>query len=314
MRDYRLYELGNEDFEHLVTQLCMEVLGTGTVCFAPGRDGGRDGRFAGTAQSFPSTAAPHSGKFIIQAKHTRRPGASCRDGDFAHIIELELARIGALAAHGELDVYLLFTNRSLPAGKERQIIKRIATIKGVKHAHLIALETITQYLTRRPTIWSNLGFDRYETPFRVNPDDLFQVIHAFHDAVAGGHSGFHSATNFTYVDKGVKNTVNGLSKGYFEYLQRDSLPHFASVKAFLEDPRNEQLRNLYHDAADDLKAKITATRARFTTFDDVLIYAHDMIVESNAALAGKKRLVRAFLHYMYFDCDIGAHAQTHQTP
>lgn len=92
MRDYRLYELDDQDFEHLVTQLCMEVLGTGTVSFAPGRDGGRDGRFNGTAQRFPSTTSPHCGKFIIQAKHTQRPGASCKDTEFARIIDAELPR------------------------------------------------------------------------------------------------------------------------------------------------------------------------------------------------------------------------------
>src|ERR1039458_48015 len=231
MRDYRLYELDDQDFEHLVTQLCLEVLGTGTVCFAPGRDGGRDGRFEGTAQCFPSATNPPPGKFIIQAKYTRRPGASCKDADFKRIIDDELHRIQDLATNGELDYYLLFTNRSLPAGKEQQIIKCIAKIKPVKQVHLIAAETITQFLTRHPAIWPKLGFDRYETPFRVNPTDLFAVIHAFHDTLTNGHNGFHSATNFTYVDKEIKNTVNGVTKGYYEYIQRDSLPHFANIRS-----------------------------------------------------------------------------------
>jgi hypothetical protein len=308
MRNYRFYELDDQDFEHLVTQVCMEVLGTGAVCFAPGRDGGRDGRFEGTAQHFPSTNGPHTGKFIIQSKHTRRPGASCKDADFTRIIEDELPRIGELAKNNEVDYYLLFTNRSLPAGKEQQIIKAISKIKGIKQVHLIAGETITQHLVRHPNIWSSLGFDRYEAPFRVNPNDLFDVIHAFHTAVKDGNNTYHSATNFTYLDKDTKNTVNGLTKPYYEYLQQDSLPHFAKIKAFLEDPRNEELRALYHDTADDLKAKIVTARQRFVVFDDILIYACDMIVEGSPTLRGKKRLIRVFLHYMYFDCDIGAHA------
>jgi len=314
MRDYRLYELDDQDFEHLVTQLCMEVLGTGTVCFAPGRDGGRDGRFTGTAQHFPSTASPHTGKLIIQSKHTKRPGASCKDTEFARIISSELPRIKALVANQELDYYLLFTNRSLPAGQEQKILAAIKKIKGVKDAHLLASETITHYLTSHHKIWTNLGFDRYQTPFRINPNDLADVINGFHQAITNGNNDFHSATNFTYVDKDIKNTINGLTKPYYEYLQQDSLPHFANIKTFLEDPRNEQLRALYHDTADDLKAKIVATRHQFTAFDDILIYTYDMIVEGNPAMRCKKRLVRAFLHYMYFDCDIGAHAQADQTP
>jgi len=308
MRDYRLYELDDQDFEQLVTQLCIEVLGTGTVSFAPGRDGGRDGRFHGTAQHFPSTTSPYTGKFIIQAKHTKRPGASCKDTEFGRIIKTELPRIQDLVTNQELDYYLLFTNRSLPAGKDHKILVTIERIRGVKNAHLVASETISHYLVRHPTIWTSLGFDRYQTPFRISPNDLADVIHGFHTTVRDGHGGFHSATNFNYVDKEIKNTVNGLTKPYYEYLQRDSLPHFANVKAFLEDPRNEELRALYHDTADDLKAKIIATRQQFTAFDDILIFTCDMIVEGNPSLRGKKRLVRVFLHYMYFDCDIGAHA------
>jgi hypothetical protein len=308
MRDYRLYELDDQDFEHLVTQLCMEVLGTGTVCFAPGRDGGRDGRFSGTAQHFPSDASPHTGKFIIQAKHTKRPGASCKDQEFARIINGELPRIRELAANHELDYYLLFTNRTLPAGQEQKILAAIKKIDGVKDAHLIASETITHYLTSHPKIWTNLGFDRYQTPFRINPNDLAEVIQGFHNAIKDGKGPFHCATNFTYVDKDDKNTINGLTKPYYEYLQQDSLPHFVKIKAFLEDPRNESLRALYHDTADDLKANIVTTRDRFPAFDDVLIYACDMITDGQPDLRGKKRLVRVFLHYMYFDCDIGAHA------
>lgn len=308
MRDYRFYELDDQDFEHLVTQLCLEVLGTGTVAFAPGRDGGRDGRFHGTAQQYPSTASPHIGRFIIQAKHTQRPGASCRDTEFATIIKNELPRIEELVTNGELEYYLLFTNRSLPAGKEKSIIAAIKRIPGVKDAHLIAKETITHYLTRHPKIWTSLGFDRYQTPFRVNPNDLADVIHGFSNVVKDGNNAYHSATNFAYIDKDTKNAVNGLTKPYYDYLQQDSLPHFAKVKAFLEDPRNEGLRALYHDTADDLKAKIVIARQQFAAFDDVLIYACDMIVEGSPSLRGKKRLIRVFLHYMYFDCDIGAHA------
>jgi hypothetical protein len=308
MRDYRFYELDDREFEHLVTQVCMQVLGTGTVCFGPGRDGGRDGKFCGTAQEFPSAAQPHKGKFIIQCKHTKRPGASCKDTEFARIIKDELPNIRSLVKSGELEYYLLFTNRTLPAGKEAQIIKAISRIKGIKEAHLIAAERMSHYLVIKPTIWTSLGFDRYETPFRLNPTDLCDVIHAFSNAAKNGDNSFHSATNFTYVDKEQKNSVNGLTKGYYEFVQQDSLPHFAKIKAFLEDPRNEELRALYHDTADDLKAKIIKNRDRFATFDDVLLFLYDAIVEGNPNVRGRKRLVRIFLHYMYFDCDIGAHA------
>src|SRR5262245_52055347 len=120
MPTYRLHELHDENFERLVIQICMQVLGMGTFSFAPGKDGGRDGRFNGTAHSFPSPKKPLSGKFVIQAKHTRNPAASCSDAAFTQIIKAELPKVRKLARAGELQHYLLFTNRRLTALKDER--------------------------------------------------------------------------------------------------------------------------------------------------------------------------------------------------
>jgi hypothetical protein len=45
-RDYRLYETSNDEFEQLVVQICARWLGPGVTLFAPGKDGGRDGKFS----------------------------------------------------------------------------------------------------------------------------------------------------------------------------------------------------------------------------------------------------------------------------
>jgi hypothetical protein len=123
MTRYRLYELNDEQFERLVIQICIQVLGTGTFSFALGKDGGRDGRFTGTAQSFPSRNDPLTGKFVIQAKHTRNAAASCSDSEFTQIVKKEVKRIVALVKNGELEHYLLFTNRRLTGVKDEKIRK-----------------------------------------------------------------------------------------------------------------------------------------------------------------------------------------------
>ena len=64
---------------------------------------------------------------------------------------------------------------------------------------------------------------------------------------------------------------------------------------------------MYHDAADDLKGKIITYREQFSSFDEVLTHLYDSIVGEGAVAPGQKRLVTVFLHYMYFDCDIGRH-------
>jgi hypothetical protein len=305
---YRLYELEDADFEDLICRICMQILGIGTISFSPGRDGGRDGRFTGTASRFPSEAAPAKGKFVVQSKHTSVPGASCSDSAFQTLFKAELPKITALAKEGELDYYLLFTNRSLSAGMEKNLVKVLLKVRGVKGAWIVADDPIRQHLDSNPAVWKSMGFQQALT-FRFVPEDLNEVVRAFHAAVTKGPPQFSSASNFGFVEKETKNAVNGLSKSYYEYMKRDSLPSFGRIKDFLQDERNAELRGFYHDAADELKQKIITFRAGFHNFDEVLTHVFDLIISDNEALRGKKRLVRTFLHYMYFDCDIGDHAE-----
>ena len=308
-RSYPLHDLDDAEFEDLTCRLCHHTLGIGTISFTAGKDGGRDARFSGTAQAFPSTASPVAGKFIIQAKHTSNPSASCSHADFTRLLNEEVPKITALVTNGELEYYLLFTNRRLTPNAENGFKATVLAIKGVKDTWLIATDNIRQYLDEHPQIWTSMGFSRNEAPFRFQPGDLNNVITAFHTTVQNGPSPFHSAENFTFVDKKTKNAINKLTAEYYAYMQRESLPHFVRIKAFLEDPRNAEIKDLYHDAADELKQKIITYRKEFITFDEVLTYVYDLIINNNPTLKGKKQLVRLFLHYMYFDCDIGDHAQ-----
>ncbi len=73
MKYYLLHALSPGDFEELVFKICHEILGFGTISFSSGPDEGRDAYFSGTAQRFPSTKGPWTGKFVIQANHTARP-------------------------------------------------------------------------------------------------------------------------------------------------------------------------------------------------------------------------------------------------
>ena len=127
--------------------------------------------------------------------------------------------------------------------------------------------------------------------------------------VSDGGSSFNSALNFNFVGKDLKNRINRLSKSYYAYIQQDSLPHFRRIKTFLEDPRNDRLKAMYHDTADELKQKIVTFRGEFESFDEVLTHVRDLIATPENRLAGKKRLVNLFLHYMYCNCDIGDHAK-----
>ena len=140
---FPLHDLSDTEFEKLVVLICRELMGIGITSFAPGRDGGKDAKFEGTATAFPSTAAPASGKFIVQAKHTSSPVASCSDYDFATtLIANEIPKIKRQFDEGSLTHYLIFTNRRKTGGAEDRITVHIKTGTGVQHVWLRGLEDI----------------------------------------------------------------------------------------------------------------------------------------------------------------------------
>ena len=87
---YPLYDLNCDDFERLVVLICNHILGSATIPFAKGKDGGKDGKFIGKANKIPSESSPWNGKIIIQAKHTEKINASCSESSFNRIIENEI--------------------------------------------------------------------------------------------------------------------------------------------------------------------------------------------------------------------------------
>ena len=97
----------------MCSQVCIKVLGEGFVNFASGKDEGKDGKFEGKANSFPSQNKPYEGKFIIQAKHTTNPIASCSDSQFNKLLNEEIPKIKNLNEKGELEHYFILTNRKI---------------------------------------------------------------------------------------------------------------------------------------------------------------------------------------------------------
>ena len=118
---YPLYNLNCEEFEALAALICNSILGTGTIVFSPGKDGGRDAKFTGKANNFPSKTATWDGKFIIQAKHTTNPISSCTDNEFKTILQNELPKIKELKTQNKIDYYIVFTNRKLSGLQDPKI-------------------------------------------------------------------------------------------------------------------------------------------------------------------------------------------------
>jgi hypothetical protein len=306
-RDFHLYQLNDEEFEGLIVQICTVWLGQGVIPFAPGPDGGRDGKFNGKAECFPSKAKPIEGHCVLQAKHVQAPNKSCSDRDFKRLLKNEEKKIKALVKSGICDHYIIFTNRKLTGGAEKELVASLMKL-GVKTAHVIGIEKLHAALEAMAHIRDSLPTIRDETPFRFVPDDLVEVIGAIHDYTQQTRgTTFDSAHDFDSVKIAEKNKINGLSSEYHEQIIiPDSAPHFPRIADFLKNPRNGEFAGLYHDAADELKQKILMHRTRFETFDQVFGYLYEQVQVRRSALRGKRRLVSILLHYMYFNCDIGS--------
>jgi hypothetical protein len=134
---YNYEDLSPDQFESLIVFLCQQLLGISVQGFSKGKDGGRDAKFVGTADIFPSKSAPWQGTVIIQAKHTNGHNRNFLESDFfsveskSNIIAKEIPKIKNLKDNKQLDHYILFSNRKLSAIAESEIRTHISTKCGI---------------------------------------------------------------------------------------------------------------------------------------------------------------------------------------
>lgn len=299
---YPLENLTDTEFENLVALICSEILGTGTVVFSVGKDGGKDARFNGKANNFPSKSELWKGKIIIQAKHTQRPDASCSDSDFQSILKKSvIPAINKLKENNEIDYYLLFANRKL-SGIQDAKIEDIFEDKTDIENRLIGLETIELWLTQYPNIAKTLNLNKLLLPLSFDENDLRIIVNSFNklDKIKGDLSKIPKNRDIEN-----KNKLNALSKEYFDNVIKKNLIYFEQIREFLKDSINKEYLDKYENTIDDINAKIVVYRTDFEKFEMILEFLYDFIVENNTELKNKRRLVRLFLHYMYYNCDIG---------
>ena len=305
MMRYPLYELNCDDFEKLVILICNHILGSATIPFAKGKDGGKDGKFIGRANKIPSEAEPWDGVIIVQAKHTSKINASCTESSFTRIIDDEvITAINSLKSKNEINYYILFTNRSLSGLQESAITKKIIDATHIP-CILIAEERLQLYLKEYPDVVRAAELNKLVLPFEFDESDLREVITFLYDQIKANVTK-DILSSFEYPGLNRKNELNNLSKSYFDDAIKRSMEDFDKIRAFLSDPINQDIRDLYEDAASELNAKIVLYRKQFYEFESILEVCYNNIVQNNAdILRKKKRLVRTLLHYMYCNCDIG---------
>ncbi|MCP3999252.1 MAG: hypothetical protein GY722_29930 [bacterium] len=309
---YAYEDLAWEQFEELVVILCRQLLGIAVQGFAKGPDRGRDAKFVGTAQLHPSKASPWDGVTIIQAKHTNGYNRNFSESDFFStssantVLGKEVPRIKNLRANQQLDNYMLFANRRLTGNAETEIRAHIAQECGIPEAsiYLCGLEQLESWLKTFPKVAQLANLDPVDSPLMVSPDDLAEVVQALarrKDGVAAVLDD-PPTPRVTYEQK---NTLNNMSAEYAKAQRRKYLKETAQIHTFLAAPENLQLLRMYESVANEFELKIIAKRKDYQTFDQVMEYLVDVLFHRDPVLRQHKRLTRAMLFYMYWNCDIG---------
>lgn len=302
---YPLWNLSSDEFEKLSVLICERILGTGTIIFSPGKDGGRDAKFTGKSNKFPSKAEPWDGKFIIQAKHTQNPIASCSESEFQGILKLELPKLENLRTEGKIDYYLVFTNRKLSGLQDPKIEDLINENTNVDNA-IFGNERIQLWLNEYPDVVKTLGLNRLLMPLEFYEEDLQELIIIFSETKISREKLKSMQDDFKRISVEEKNRINNLGKEYFDNVFKKSYDKFERIKVFLEDPQNEACKIKYQNSVSDLQEEIIIKRDEYGAFEAILNHLYKLILDSNnEKLLNNRRLIRVFLHYMYYVCDIG---------
>ncbi|MGY4428473.1 hypothetical protein ACVWWO_000950 [Bradyrhizobium sp. F1.13.1] len=311
---YAYEDLSPEQFETLIVLLCQRLLGTSVKGFAKGPDGGRDAKFLGTADLHPSKAAPWVGAVIIQAKHTNGYNRHFGESDFYStdsdntVVGKEVPRIKKLRDANEVEHYMLFANRRLAGNVDSAISAHLAKecALPIGSIYLCGVEQLELWLKQHPDVPKLADLDPIDSPLIVSPDELAIVVEAFALSKAEVAAAIEMPPSGR-TSYGQKNLLNNMSPEYARELRKRYLKETAQIAKFLAAPENMEIQQSFEAVIEEFQLKIVAKRKEYQNFDAVMEYLLDLLFSRDPILRQKKhkRLTRAMLFYMYWNCDIG---------
>lgn len=159
-------------------------------------------------------------------------------------------------------------------------------------------------MKRFPQIPDEANLDPIDFPLIIGPDELAEVVEAFadHKDVLIGALRQAPTDRVDYADKNVE---NNMTEEFAKALRRRYLSETYLIRQFLADPQNRHITAQYELACDEFELEIIAKRREFQTFDNVFQYMEKLLIGRDPILRTNKRLTRAMLFYMYWNCDIG---------
>lgn len=310
---YAYEDLSDDQFEQLIVFLCQEILGIAVQGFSKGPDGGRDAKFVGSCDLYPSKSAPWVGTTIIQAKHTNGYNKHFSESDFysqggdSNVLSKEIVRIKKLRAAKQLDHYMLFSNRRLAGNAESEIRAYLARECDLPESSicLCGIELLETWLKSFPKVAEKANLDPVDSPLIVSPDDLSDVVYALANQQAKGFLAEDDPPT-PRLPYDEKNRINNMTGEYATTLRRRYLKETAQIQAFLSAPENNELLQLYENVVDEFQLKIIAKRKEYQNFDSVMNYLFDLLFSRDPVLKKHRKLTKIMLFYMYWNCDIGS--------
>lgn len=310
---YTYEDLSEDQFEELVVSLCQALFGIAVQGFSKGPDGGRDAKFVGTSELFPSTASPWIGTTIIQAKHTNGHNKYFNQPDFYKpessfaILSKEVLRVEKLRKSKKIDNYILFANRRLAGNVESNIREYISQKCNLPESSiaLCGIETMDLWLKKFSDIPKQLNIDPVDSPLRVSPNELAEVVQALAEQKDKVFA-IKDIPPVTRVSIKKKNIINNMSEEYSSAMIKRYLKESKQVQAFLAEPENASLLRAYEEVIEEFQLNIIAKKKDYQSFDEVMNYLIDLLFKRDPILRSNKRLTRMMLFYMYWNCDIGS--------
>jgi hypothetical protein len=224
------------------------------------------------------------------------------------VLGKEIPRIKKLREAKQLDHYMLFANRRLSGNAETLICDYIASQCGIPASsiYLCGLEQLEIWLKRFPDDAREADLDSVDSPLIVSPDELAEVVQAL-ARHKGGVTTLLDDPPTTRVTYEQKNTLNNMSADYAKAQRLRYLKETAQIRTFLAAPENLDLLRMYESVVNEFQLKIIANRKDYQTFDKVMEYLLDLLYHRDPVLRqnAHRRLTRAMLFYMYWNCDIG---------
>lgn len=283
----------------------------GAETFSEGPDGGRDSRFEGLAQMYPSTSRPWDGLTIIQAKHTINYNSKFNDPDFFNpesenaTITVEAKKIKKLIDTDGINNYMIFSNRKLPANANEKIKNYLSLESGLakENIGLMGVEAMGNYFKRFPYIADAVDLNPYDVPLNIEPDDLAEVIVSIKEALPQIKKKVIEP-NLERTDFLSKNKLNNLPSSYAAAILK-KLGDFYEIEDFLSMPENEEYQQKYAETAEELHAKICIYKNDHHLFDQVIEKTIELIINRDNDCKRNKILTRTMIYYMYYKCDIG---------